>query len=27
LKQRATYEGGSAVDELCEFLEKTHWSD
>lgn len=27
LKQRATYEGGTAVGELCDFLEKTHWSD
>ena len=27
LKQRAIYEGGSAIHELCKFLEKTHWSD
>jgi hypothetical protein len=27
LKQRAIYDGGSAVRELCEFLENAHWAD
>lgn len=27
LKQRAINEGGTAVDDFCEFLRRTHWSD
>jgi len=27
LRQRAIYDGGSAVAAFCEFLEKSHWSD
>jgi hypothetical protein len=27
LKQRAISEGGLAIDNLCEFLRKTRWSD
>ena len=27
LRERALYEGGSAVTRFCEFLEQSHWSD